>query len=271
MLILILSGAFLAGLATASLDKRAFVPPASWCLQTSNLTSLSGCIAMNSYLDQCAALDTNQSRINCYCQQEMLSDYYEYAATYLYPYSPFIRANDTNQYHRCESDVILCLGSPMFDSSFQSLISAWHTSCTSLLTTLTFTPSTLPLSTLTSTYDFGACYSLALSCTSANYETDLCSTSYLPAETTEYLSCVCAESVYSLFSECQYDGNVSCSATPAAKSNILGWSFCSYFRPGAVSFFLFVRLEWGERNGETDVVRCSLRFRRRTFLRCYRG
>jgi hypothetical protein len=77
--ILIISGAFLASLATANLDQRAFVPPASWCLPSSNLTSLSGCIAMNNYVDQCAALSTNESRINCYCQQEMLSDFYEYA------------------------------------------------------------------------------------------------------------------------------------------------------------------------------------------------
>lgn len=161
-----------------------------------------------------------------------------------------MRANDMNEYHRCESDIMLCLSSPIFDSSFQSLISAWYTSCTSL----TFTPSTLPVSTITTTYNFDACYSLGLSCTSANYETNLCSDSYLPAQTTEYLSCVCALPVYSLFSECQYNGNVSCSETSAAESNILGWSFCSYFRPGAVSFFLLlVSLGWG-RNGEADVV-----------------
>src|SRR5277367_3455159 len=98
--ILIISGALLASLATASLEQRAFVPPASWCLPTSNLTSLSGCIAMNNYLDQCAALSTNESIINCYCQQEMLSDFYEYAATYFYPYSLYIKATDMNECHR---------------------------------------------------------------------------------------------------------------------------------------------------------------------------
>jgi hypothetical protein len=165
-----------------------------------------------------------------------------------------MRANDVNEYHRCESDVALCLSSPMFDSSFESLISAWHTSCTSLLTSLTFTPSSLPVSTITTTYNFDACYSLASSCTSADYETNLCSNSYLPAQTTEYLTCVCAESVYSLFSECQYDGNVSCLATPAAESNILGWAFCSYFRAGAASLILLPVGLRGKNNGEADVA-----------------
>lgn len=78
--ILILSQVFLVSLGTASLDERVFVPPASWCLPSSNLTSLSGCIAMSNYVEQCSALSTNESRIDCYCQQEMLSDFYEYAA-----------------------------------------------------------------------------------------------------------------------------------------------------------------------------------------------
>jgi len=126
---------------------------------------------------------------------------------------------------------------PLFDSSFSSLITEWHASCTAYLTSLTFTPTALAVSTLTSTYDINQCYSLGLSCTSADLETNLCSASYLPASTSAYLSCACAEPVYSLFSECQYNGNISCLATPAAESNILGFSFCSYFWPGAVSTF----------------------------------
>jgi len=116
---------------------------------------------------------------------------------------------------------------------FSSLTNEWHTECSARLTSLTFTPTTLPVSTLTTTWDAAICSSLALSCTSADYETNLCSSTYLPARTTEYLSCVCKEPIYSLMSECQYNGNISCLATSATESNILGYSVCPYFRPGA--------------------------------------
>ncbi len=121
------------------------------------------------------------------------------------------------------------------DIMFSSLTNDWHTQCSAHLGTLSFTPTTLPVSSLTTTWAAADCSRLALSCTSADYETNLCSSTYLPAQTTEYLSCVCREPVYSLFSECQYNGNISCKATSAAESNILGYSVCSYFRSGAVS------------------------------------
>ncbi|PVH78371.1 hypothetical protein DL98DRAFT_590492 [Cadophora sp. DSE1049] len=186
------------------------VPPAEWCLPSAHLTELSGCIAMNEYHASCKALTTDQEKINCFCQQEMLSDYY-----------------------KCQSDVTFCIGMPLMDIMFSSLTNDWHTQCSAHLGTLSFTPTTLPVSTLTTTWDAADCSRLALSCTSADYETNLCSSTYLPAQTTEYFSCVCREPVYSLFSECQYNGNISCKATSAAESNILGYSVCSYFRSGA--------------------------------------
>ncbi|KAH6699968.1 hypothetical protein BKA61DRAFT_582805 [Leptodontidium sp. MPI-SDFR-AT-0119] len=138
-----------------------------------------------------------------------------------------------SDYYRCQSDVTLYIGMPLLDTMFSSLTNDWHTQCSAHLGTLSFTPSTLPVSTLTTTWDAADCSRLALSCTSADYETNLCSSTYLPARTTEYLSCVCREPVYSLFSECQFNGNISCKATSAAESNILGYKECSYFRSGA--------------------------------------
>ncbi|KAH7304876.1 hypothetical protein BKA65DRAFT_205305 [Rhexocercosporidium sp. MPI-PUGE-AT-0058] len=186
------------------------VPAAEWCLPSAHLTELSGCLAMNDYHARCKALSTEQEKIDCFCQQEMLSDYY-----------------------KCQSDVTLCIGMPLMDIMFSSLTNEWHTQCSAHLGTLSFTPTTLPVSTLTTTWNAADCSRLALSCTSADYETSLCSSTYLPAQTTEYLSCVCREPVYSLFSECQYNGNISCKATSAAESNIMGYSVCSYFRSGA--------------------------------------
>ncbi|KAH9210189.1 hypothetical protein DL95DRAFT_466092 [Leptodontidium sp. 2 PMI_412] len=186
------------------------VPPADWCLPSAHLTELSGCLAMNDYHARCKALVTDEEKVDCFCQQEMLSDYY-----------------------KCQSDVTLCIGMPLMDIMFSSLTNDWHTQCSAHLGTLSFTPTTLPVSSLTTTWAAADCSRLALSCTSADYETNLCSSTYLPAQTTEYLSCVCREPVYSLFSECQYNGNISCKATSAAESNILGYSVCSYFRSGA--------------------------------------
>lgn len=55
------------------------VPDASSCLPDSGLTALSGCLAMSSYVGKCKALSATKSIINCWCQQEMLSDVYAYA------------------------------------------------------------------------------------------------------------------------------------------------------------------------------------------------
>jgi hypothetical protein len=52
-----------------------FVPPAEFCLPTSGLKELSGCIAMTDKQDECGAKGTNDEKINCYCTQEMLSGF----------------------------------------------------------------------------------------------------------------------------------------------------------------------------------------------------
>lgn len=119
----------------------------------------------------------------------------------------------------------------MFDPQYDQRISQWHSTCDSRMTSSMTTP---PLPTITTTYDFQACSRLQQSCLSGDYETNLCSRKHMPTSSLSYASCVCQPPVYSLFSECQYNGNISCKRTTAAESNILGYSICSYFWSGSV-------------------------------------
>ena len=125
-----------------------------------------------------------------------------------------------------------CLESHMFDPQFDDKVRRWHAACDDRLSTTITTPAE---PTLTTTYDFNACNHLYQSCVSADHETTECSYKYLPTSAVSYTSCACQPRIYSLFSECQYNGNVSCKRTTAAESNIWGYSFCSYFWSGSVS------------------------------------
>lgn len=119
----------------------------------------------------------------------------------------------------------------MFDTLYNLRVSQWHSTCDSRISSSMTTPS---LPTLKTTYDFQACGRLQRSCLSGDYETNLCSQKYLPTSGLSYVSCVCQPPVHSLFSECQYNGNISCKRTTAAESNILGYPVCSYFWSGSV-------------------------------------
>ncbi|KAG9229332.1 hypothetical protein BJ875DRAFT_489015 [Amylocarpus encephaloides] len=186
-----------------------FVPPAEWCLPNSGLKELSGCIAMTNREKECGEKPTDDEKLNCFCVQEMLSSYYD-----------------------CKSDITRCLESPLFNPQFDEKIRKWHELCDDRLTsTSKFTTPTQP--TLTTTYDFGACDRLYQSCASADYETNECSHKYPSTSSMAFTSCFCQPPVYSLMSECQYNGNVSCKRTTAAESNIYGYSFCSSFWSGS--------------------------------------
>ena len=132
----------------------------------------------------------------------------------------------------CERDVRQCLETHMFDPQFDNKIRQWHSTCDQRISSSMTTPA---LPTITASYDFGACARLQKSCISGDYETNKCSLKYLPTSSLSYASCVCQPPVYSLFSECQYNGNISCKRTTAAESNILGYPVCSYFWTGSVS------------------------------------
>ena len=140
----------------------------------------------------------------------------------------------------CEADVQLCLQSHMFDSQYEAEISEWHARCDNRISS-SLTVTTPPLPTITNPYDMFACNRLYQSCVKGDYETNRCSARYLPSSSVSYISCVCQKPIYSLMSECQYDGNISCKRTTAAESNIMGYSTCSYFWSGSVSYVSFSR------------------------------
>jgi len=57
-------------------SKAGFVPPAEWCLPSSHLKELSGCIKMTNLEDECGGKSSEEERLDCYCTQEMLSSFY---------------------------------------------------------------------------------------------------------------------------------------------------------------------------------------------------
>lgn len=196
-----------------SLSNAGFMPPAELCLPSSHLKELSGCIAMTKKEDECAAKETKDEKLDCYCTQEMLSSIFAYV--YLPPSStpqPDLRTSSIANLLTllsCQDDVRRCLESHMFDAQFDSRVRRWHSTCDSRLPSTT-SLTTPPVTSLTATYDFGACNRLYQSCASADYETNKCSQTWMPTSGLSYVSCACHPPVYSLFSECQYNGNISC-------------------------------------------------------------
>lgn len=117
----------------------------------------------------------------------------------------------------------------IFDENFDKLINDWHKACDAR-TSVTIPPEP----TLTATFNPDDCFRLAGSCYSADYSTNLCMQQWLPTSSVSFISCACQPPIYSLFSECQYNGNVSCYLRPAFESNIMGYRECSYFWTGSV-------------------------------------
>lgn len=76
-----------------SLSNAGFVPPAELCLPSSHLKELSGCIAMTNKEDECAAKETEDEKLDCYCTQEMLSSIFAYGYV---PHSPHPSARPQN-------------------------------------------------------------------------------------------------------------------------------------------------------------------------------
>lgn len=146
----------------------------------------------------------------------------------------------------CRSDVQRCLETHMFDGQFAMKVSRWHELCDPRISTTVTTPHT---PTITTTYDMNACFRLEQSCRSADYETNKCSMTWMPSSSLSYVSCICQPPIYSLFSECQYNGNVSCKRTTADESNIMGYSVCSYFWSGSVGLPLHPGLDAGRTLG----------------------
>ena len=54
-----------------------FVPPVEFCLPSSHLKELSGCIAMTNKEEECNGKASDDEKLDCFCTQEMLSSYFE--------------------------------------------------------------------------------------------------------------------------------------------------------------------------------------------------
>jgi hypothetical protein len=121
----------------------------------------------------------------------------------------------------CENEMRQCGQNYAFDSSAQAVLANWHSDCDAFIT---FSPTTPPLTSLTSTFNLQICTALASSCLSFDVEESSCSDSYTAF--TDLKSCICRPSMLSLASECRYDGNISCKSTTAALSNIVLFRQC---------------------------------------------
>jgi len=121
----------------------------------------------------------------------------------------------------------------ILDPAIDENIRQWHEACDARVPSVTAPP----VPTITDPFNPQECFRLARSCKSANYETDRCSMSWLPLSSISYASCACQPPIYSLFSECMYNGNISCKHTTAHETNIIGYRECSYFWSGSVSRF----------------------------------
>jgi len=129
----------------------------------------------------------------------------------------------------CENEFRECFENDDYDSSAQQLLSIWNEGCDGFVS---FTPTTPPLSTLSTTYNDDACTSVYSSCASWSYAIEECSSSF-PSVTRSQISCACQARILSLAYSCEFIGNETCEQVPAALSDVFGYSFC----PGFTSLF----------------------------------
>jgi hypothetical protein len=126
--------------------------------------------------------------------------------------------------HRCESEDRLCLFSYDLDDEWQEVASSWHILCD---TYNTFSPTTPPLSTLTTTQLDESCENCEEACKSDQASMDKCTT-FLP-DVTKFSSCTCEPDILSWDYTCFYLGNISCLATGGTISNLYGYTYCDNF------------------------------------------
>lgn len=125
----------------------------------------------------------------------------------------------------CNSEQRLCAANDDVDRSFDDAVSIWHQSCDSLVT---FSPTTPPLSTITSTYDVGLCVTARDKCLSRSQEINDCIYSY-GATDTRFSSCYCQPKLLSLAYTCEVVGNASCLELPATVTNLGPYQICTNF------------------------------------------
>ena len=119
----------------------------------------------------------------------------------------------------------LCSGTYNFDNDYEALVSTWHSACDSHDATESFTPTTPPLSTLSTTVNVEVCSALHSSCVNAYDAFGSCTSSY-SLDPDKALSCACQTPLLSLASACAYDVNVTCLLTTAELTNIDLFTSC---------------------------------------------
>jgi hypothetical protein len=103
------------------------------------------------------------------------------------------------------------------------ILSVWHSICDN---SISFTPTTLPLSTITALYNEDYCTTAFSSCASVSYELGQCQLSYGSVGST-VLSCLCQPKILSLEYTCDFLGNISCQQISAALTNMVAYPYCT--------------------------------------------
>jgi hypothetical protein len=128
---------------------------------------------------------------------------------------------------RCESEMRVCFESDRLDINYEEALSLWHSLCN---TFTTFSPSTPPVSVISSNYDaFCIDNNLHSACATAQLLSDQCESSF-SSDNGGFTSCLCQPRFLSLDYSCEYLGNTSCLGIPATMSNLIGYP-CPNFAP----------------------------------------
>ncbi|KAK3939011.1 hypothetical protein QBC46DRAFT_388881 [Diplogelasinospora grovesii] len=177
------------------------------CVGPVTATAFSQCDYMQSKLSACASTaSARTARQDCLCNQILF-----------------------NAIVDCESELQVCLqadGTDGTDGSLQAGVYSWHSLCDAYVST-SFTPTTPVLSSIGTSFDQFCVETAEPVCQSAKKSFDICTNSITNAAQIS-ASCVCQPAFLSLDYTCEYLGNISCLATSATMSELIGYG-CSNF------------------------------------------
>ena len=126
-----------------------------------------------------------------------------------------IAARNANQSRSsCQNELRECLETTDEDGVLQSAASAWHSLCSSI----TFTPTTPVISTVSLDGDEFCATAIDRACRTAAASSDQCSRS--ATNLAGFSSCVCQPSVILYDYSCEYIGNTTCLGVPATLSEM---------------------------------------------------
>jgi hypothetical protein len=124
--------------------------------------------------------------------------------------------------YSCESELRICFGSNVEDDLFAEAALDWHSLCDGFIN---FKPTTPVISTYSATPTI-CDTAVEAACLSAERVQNLCTTL---TNLSALSSCQCQPVIMQNDFTCEYIGNVSCLAAPAATTNLIGYGYCSNF------------------------------------------